>query len=140
MGNYQSIQKANFEDVQQAILQRNTTAVLISTMPTHETCLIFGTTPFSFEEELINNLMTKKKKDVLILVYGRNTNDESVLAKYKQLQSLGFTNVHVYLGGMFEWLLLQEVYGSVNFQTTTKELDLLKYKPAKNIGTRLLTY
>jgi hypothetical protein len=139
MGNYQSIQKANFEDVQQAILQRNTT-VLISTMPTHETCLIFGTTPFSMEEELINNLMNKKKKDVLILVYGRNTNDESVVTKYKQLQGLGFSNVYVYLGGMFEWLLLQEVYGSGNFQTTAKELDILKYKPAKNIGTRLLTF
>ena len=139
MGNYQSIQKANFEDVQQAIAQRNNT-ILISTMPTHETCLIFGTTPFSMEEELINNLLSKKKKETLILVYGRNTNDESVVTKYKQLHSLGFSNVYVYLGGMFEWLLLQEVYGAGNFQTTTKELDILKYKPAKSIGTRLLTY
>jgi hypothetical protein len=109
-------------------------------MPSHETCLIFGTTPVSMEEELINNLLSKKQKEVLILVYGRNTNDESVIAKYKQLQSLGFSNVYVYLGGMFEWLLLQEVYGSANFQTTAKELDILKYKPARSIGTRLLTY
>jgi hypothetical protein len=139
MGNYQSIQKANFEDVQQALTQRNRT-ILISTMPTHETCLIIGTTPFSMEEELINNLLAKKKKDVLILVYGKNTNDESVVAKYKQLQSLGFSNVYVYLGGMFEWLLLQEVYGSGNFQTTAKELDILKYKPTQSMGARLLTY
>jgi rhodanese-related sulfurtransferase len=139
MGNYQSIQKANFEDVQHAIQNRNS-VVLISTMPTHETCLIQGTVHFSMEEELINNLMTKKKKDVLIIIYGRNTNDETVVAKYKQLQGLGFYNLYVYLGGMFEWLLLQEVYGSVNFQTTTKELDILKYKPAKNIGTRMITY
>jgi hypothetical protein len=139
MGNYQSIQKANFEDVQQAITQRNNT-ILISTMPTHETCWILGTTPASLEEELINNLLAKKKKDVLIFVYGRNTNDESVVTKYKQLQSLGFSNTYVYLGGMFEWLLLQEVYGSGNFQTTAKELDILKYKPAKSIGARLLTF
>lgn len=139
MGNYQSIQKANFEDVQQAIINRGSN-IIISTMPSHETCLISGTTPFTMEEELINSLMTKKKKDVLIIIYGRNTNDESVVSKYKQLQGLGFYNVYVYLGGMFEWLLLQEVYGSTNFQTTTKELDIIKYKPAKSIGARLITF
>lgn len=139
MGNHASIQKANFEDVQHAMLHRNE-HLLISTMPTHETCLIHGTTPGATEEALINHLINQKKKDVRILIYGRNTNDDTVLAKYKQLQSLGFSNVSVYLGGMFEWLLLQEVYGSANFQTTTKELDLLKYKPANRLGTKLLTF
>ena len=34
---------------------------------------------------------------------------------------------------MFEWLLLQDIYGDDEFPTTTKELDILKYKgvPAK---------
>ena len=48
--------------------------------------------------------------------------------KYKQLLSLGFTNVSIYIGGMFEWLLLQEIYGEAPFPTTCHELDLLKYK------------
>jgi hypothetical protein len=42
---------------------------------------------------------------------------------------LGFRNVCVYSGGMFEWLLLQDIYGATSFPTTSKELDILKYKP-----------
>lgn len=139
MGNFQSIKKANFEDVQYAVTNRDN-HIIITTMSTHETCLIYGTVPFSAEEELINHLISKKKKDILIIIYGRNTNDDSVIAKYKQLQGLGFYNICVYLGGMFEWLLLQDVYGSVNFQTTSRELDILKYKSAKSFGAKYLTY
>jgi len=29
---------------------------------------------------------------------------------------------------MFEWLLLQDVYGEDSFKTDGKELDILKYK------------
>ena len=29
---------------------------------------------------------------------------------------------------MFEWLLLQEIYGDENFPTISRELDILKYK------------
>ena len=29
---------------------------------------------------------------------------------------------------MFEWLLLQDIYGYDNFPTTIKELDILKYR------------
>ena len=29
---------------------------------------------------------------------------------------------------MFEWLLLQDIYGNELFPTTSKELDILKYK------------
>lgn len=139
MGNFQSIQKANFEDVQYAITNRDN-SFIISTLHSHETCLIQGTVPFTREEEVINNLMSKKKKDVTIIVYGRNANDDSVVSKYKQLQGLGFHNLYVYLGGMFEWLLLQDIYGTGNFPTTAKELDILKYKPAKTMGMRLIAY
>ena len=48
--------------------------------------------------------------------------------KYEQLVGLGFTNVYIYVGGMFEWLLLQDIYGQDLFPTTSKELDILKYK------------
>ena len=43
--------------------------------------------------------------------------------------SLGFYNVYLYNGGLFEWLLLQDIYGFDEFPTTKKELDILKYKP-----------
>jgi dolichol-phosphate mannosyltransferase len=41
--------------------------------------------------------------------------DKSVVEKAKQMYSLGFTSVCVYLGGMFEWCLLQDVYGEKEF-------------------------
>ena len=45
--------------------------------------------------------------------------------KHKQLSELGFTNVSLYVGGMFEWLLLQDIYCEENFPTTQKESDIL---------------
>jgi hypothetical protein len=41
---------------------------------------------------------------------------------------------------MFEWLLLQDIYGAAEFPTTKKELDLLKYKPSQLLNIALLEY
>ena len=41
---------------------------------------------------------------------------------------LGFKNIYVYIGGIFEWLLLQDIYGDEQFPTTIKIIDILKYK------------
>ena len=140
MGNSQTIQKANFEDIQYAVSNHDNN-LIITTIPYNATqCFISGTTPIQEEEDVINMLITKKKKTVNIFIYGRNTNDDTVITKYKQLTTLGFANLYVYLGGIFEWLLLQDIYGTINFPTTTKELDILRYKPSKAIGIRLLTY
>ena len=57
-----------------------------------------------------------------------NASDITVYEKYSQLIELGFVNVYVYPGGMFEWLLLQDIYSDELFKTTTKELDILKFK------------
>ena len=64
------------------------------------------------------------------IIYGENSTDESVYKKYEQLISLGIMNknIMIYSGGIFEWLLLQDIYGDEEFPTTTKELDILKYK------------
>ena len=56
------------------------------------------------------------------------------LKKQTQLKSLGFSQVYVYIGGMFEWLLLQDIYSQSEFPTTTKELDILKFKSEKKIN------
>ena len=45
-----------------------------------------------------------------IIVYGMNTSDTSVQIKLKQLQNLGFENIYSYDGGLFEWLLLGELF------------------------------
>ena len=41
---------------------------------------------------------------------------------------------------MFEWLLLQDIYGNDDFKTTQEELDILKYKPQKCIIKFTLTF
>ena len=68
-----------------------------------------------------------------IIIYGKNSSDQSIIIKYNQLLNLGFKNIHIYPGGLFEWLLLQDIYGSDLFQTTNDEKDILKYKPPKRI-------
>ena len=72
-----------------------------------------------------------------IIIYGKNANDESSEKKYQQIQKLGFLYVFLYSGGLFEWLLLQDIYGKEEFPTTTYTLDLLKYKHARTFNGRL---
>jgi len=129
MGNTNSIRKYNFEQMQ---CISNTT--IINTLPNvNQNCLIVNTVQHIDEEDIINRLLKTNKK-AAIIVYGMNCNDESIYKKYNQLQDLGFENIGVYVGGMFEWLLLQDVYGEDLFKTTSKELDILKF----NRPTRLL--
>jgi hypothetical protein len=65
----------------------------------------------------------------MIIVYGKNSNDITILNKYEQLTKLGFMNVYIYTGGLFEWLLLHEIYGKDLFKITKYEIDILKYRP-----------
>jgi hypothetical protein len=72
-----------------------------------------------------------------IVLYGKNSSDYSVLEKKnKQLISLGF-KVLIYLGGLFEWVLLQDIYGADQFPTSKRNLDILKYRPRSKIFTPL---
>ena len=64
-----------------------------------------------------------------MIIYGKNSTDITVDSKEKQLEELGFEDVYVYSGGMFEWLLLQDIYGDQSFPTTSKTTDILMYKP-----------
>jgi len=128
MGNINSvtkINKFNFDDMRDSIRDQY---IIINTLPIdQQTCLITGTTPVDNEVKILNKFLSTQK-DKTIIIYGRNNNDETIITKYKQLIGLGFTNVHVYIGGIFEWLLMQEIYGEENFPTTMRELDILKYK------------
>ena len=128
MGN-SVISKVNFEDIQTS---RNT-AILINTLPnTMQDCLISGTTPIAGEEKLINDLLNSNTNQVII-IYGKNSNDETIYTKYNQLKKLGFTNAKLYIGGLFEWLLLQDIYGADEFITTSNTLNILNYKPNKQL-------
>lgn len=141
MGNSQASSiKINYEDVQ-FIIKNPTGHLLINTLSNLEQdCLISNTMDIKNEENIINALLKRGTKDIKIVIYGKNSNDEKMYKKYNQLISLGFNNVYIYTGGLFEWLLLQDIYGEVEFQTTKKELDILKYKPNKTFGIPLLEY
>ena len=140
MGNNQSIQKINYEDIQ-FIIKNKESHILINTLSENEQhCLIPNTINIQNEEELINTLIKMGKKNVKIIVYGKNCNDEKIYKKFNQLNSHGFYNVFIYTGGLFEWLMLQDIYGESEFPTTKKEIDFLKYKPKKVLNIQLLEY
>ena len=134
MGNTHSIKKINFEDIK--FMQKNMKTgksdadyVLLNTLPEDEQdCLIKNTIHSSNEVQIMNEYI-RRCRNIRIVIYGKNSNDASLYNKFDQLQALGFTEVYVYIGGMFEWLLLQDVYGTDEFPTTKQELDILKYKP-----------
>ena len=131
------IAKANFEDIQSAIDNND---ILINTLPhNQQNCLITNTKNVYNEESLINSLLNNKEYSKLIFIYGKNSNDYHAYKKYFQLQKLGFTNVYLFTGGLFEWLCLQDIYGNDNFQTTTQELDLYKYRPQSTLQTKFIT-
>ena len=129
MGNSESVQKVNFEDIQY-IIKNKTNNMLINTLDKHnQSCLIKNTVTIDKEETLINNNL--KNINMKIIIYGKNSNDERVFKKYEQLRLIGTNNLFVYTGGLFEWLCLQDIYGFDHFPTTSRELDILKYKPQK---------
>lgn len=146
MGSNQSKNKINYEDMQHATLKSSIYKnndyekkyIIINTMDKNsQSCLIQNTIPIQEEEEMINGILNNKypnANNIIVIVYGMNSNDESINSKYEQLVKLGIKNVFVYTGGMFEWLLLQDIYGCDLFPTTSRELDILKYKPRKQLN------
>jgi len=152
MGSSHSKTKLNYEDVQNAskysfknhnennhnsnVINNNSNKyAIINTLDKNlQTCLIQNTIPICDEENVINSILKDKYSNIItIIIYGLNSNDDGVYSKYDQLVKLGIKNVFIYTGGMFEWLLLQDVYGRELFPTSSKELDILKYKPRKTL-------
>jgi hypothetical protein len=141
MGNNQLKQKVNFEDIQ-FVIKNADNHLLINTMSENlQNCLIVNTMPIDKEELIINKLLNNgENKNIKIIIYGKNSNDETPIKKYEQLLDLGFLNIYIYSGGLFEWLLLQDIYGNELFPTTIKQNDLLKYKSQKMLNVSLIEY
>jgi len=121
--------KIGFEDIQYAIKYPQD-FILINTLSiTEQECLIKSTLNYSAEEKLMNELIAQYKfKTCKLVVYGKNSTDGTAEKKCKQLIDLGFSDVYLYSGGLFEWLLLQDIYGRDEFPTTSKMVDILRYK------------
>ena len=138
MGNSQSIQKINFEDIQ-SVITNPEIYLLINTLPENDqNCLLPNTLQVNLEESTINTYLQNRRKDVRIIIYGKNSNDDKIYEKYNQMIKLGFYNIFLYPGGLFEWLMLQEIYGFSDFPTTMQQLDFLKYKPKQILNIPLL--
>jgi hypothetical protein len=142
MGNNPTtLRNINFEDLQFAMGQQNNEyqkTLLINTLdPYMQACLIGGTLNIDSEVDTLN-MHLKNNKEVRVIVYGMNATDITCMKKYEQLMKLGFYNVFIYAGGMFEWLLLQDVYGPELFPTTTAKVDLLKYKGRRHLNLKML--
>lgn len=127
------IKRIGFEDMKYAVENRQ--YMIINTMDISEQdCLIRNTIDIHTEEKRINEILESfEMKTKQMVIYGKNACDERTEKKCIQLQKLGFTHVFLYSGGMFEWLLLQDIYGEIEFPTTKKVLDILKYKPDRMI-------
>ena len=131
---HKSYKKISFEDIQFAI-KIPSKYIILNTLPqTEQDYLIKNTVPWMDEETIINNMINNYDLDSKhFIIYGKNNMDINVEPKYNQLTQLGFFNVYIYSGGLFEWLLLQDIYGKEEFPTTKHTLDILKYKPPRNL-------
>ena len=138
MGNSSSIQKINYEDMEN-VIKNSHNYILINTLPlSMQNCLIVNTIPYNEEEQIINHML-KNYMQKTIIIYGKNNHDEKAFEKYEQLIKLGFQSVYIYIGGLFEWVLMQDIYGDDLFPTTTKELDILKFRPQKCLNRLYIT-
>lgn len=137
MGSGQSTNKINFQDIQESLNSNDT--IIINTLPDYrQECLINGTISADSEINIINKCL-KEDKNIKIIIYGESSQDDTVLKKYDQLRSLGFYNIYIYSGGLFEWLLLQDIYGEDLFPTTSKILNHLRYCGSRRIGIKSIT-
>lgn len=138
MGNAPSVKKVGFEDIQY-IQNNGNNGIIINTLNINEqNCVISSTISPNKEEKVINDML-KQDLTKTIIIYGRNNLDETIYQKYKDLVYLGFKNVYIYPGGIFEWMCLQDIYGFEEFKTTTKEIDILKYKPVSKLNALMIT-
>ena len=124
-----------FEDVIHCIKSPAKYA-LIHTLPVSEQgVLIKGTLLAADEESFVNEYLSKYTEyPRTIILYGRNCCDDSPKHKQAQLLSLGISDVFIYVGGLFEWLLLQDIYGEAEFATDGKSMDLLVYRTRATIS------
>jgi hypothetical protein len=113
--------------------------ILLNTLPSNQQqYLIRGTMACEREETYMNELIQKGGglDKYTVILYGKHGTDETPIRKRTQLMNLGFTRVYVYAGGLFEWALLQEVYGVEHFPTLgTPPRDLLHYAASPTLAS-----
>ena len=124
----------SYKYVQDIIEDRN--SVLINTLDdsiTTQACLILSSIHAIDEIDVIDKILSNADslgpttETVEIVIYGKNSTDMTTWVKYNQLIDYGFERVKIYTGGIFEWMLLQDIYGDDLFPTTAPNRDILKF-------------
>jgi len=115
MGNNQQKQKVNFEDVQFVIKNADNHLLINTMLDNLQNCLIVNTMPIDKEELIINKLLNNgDNKNIKIIIYGKNSNDETPIKKYEQLLDLGFSNIYIYtvdyLNGFYCKIFMDQNY------------------------------
>jgi hypothetical protein len=132
--------KVGFEDVLYVMkmTKKQPHMLLINTLPMNEQeYLIQNTISYQMEEKMINDLLQDYRQNLdhyTIILYGKHAADDTVDKKYQQLLKLGFKRVFIYYGGLFEWYLLQDIYGVEHFPTTGGTCkDLLAFSASSKL-------
>ena len=114
---------------------KNGKFIIINTLHSHEQSCLIKNTIFAHDEERVINEMffSFSTPDKPVIIYGKNDTDVKVDEKYNKLVKIGVEQVYIYKGGLFEWMLLQDIYGEDEFPTTSKQMDILLYRPLKNM-------
>lgn len=139
-GNYATKKEyIGFEDIKYVITHPENFIIINTLSANEQDVLIKGTLPCDREETAINEQISNyRTPDLPIIIYGSNCSDDSVRFKQEQLVTIGVKHVCVYMGGLFEWLLLQDIYGTDEFPTTSNCRDLLKYRSPRRLEKQLL--
>ena len=106
---------------------RNNMIIISVLNESNQECLIQNTLSCQKETDVINKYL-REDKNIKIVLYGENCSDEKLIKKCQQLYGLGFPNIYVYIGGLFEWLLLQDIFGCEQFPTTKNITNILLYQ------------
>jgi hypothetical protein len=128
-----------FEDIKKIISCPKKEYLLINTMDADsQDVTIKSTLECDKEETTVNNVLNDYRvPDMPIVVYGKNCADMSVEKKREQLIGFGLKDVFIYYGGLFEWLLLNELYGDEEFPLQGNKcgnhVDILKYRPPNKL-------
>lgn len=137
MGVNISLEKVSACDIKYIQQHSPNEYLIISTIQGNPTTIPFikGTVNPYVEEHKINNILSNKNNETKIIIYGRNSQDMSVIQKYRQLLQLGLTNVYIYIGGLFEWLLLNKQYPTIFLIDNSQQVNLWDFcgEPNKSI-------
>lgn len=122
--------------------------IFINTMSSDmQNALIPNTIPCGEEVNVINDIIDEYNTNkYTIIVYGKNSCDETTHKKYHQLRQLGFSDIHIYPGGMFEYMLLNDMYGEISFPISgstgkgvpEQSVDILKYRSTPSVLNKTL--